>query len=47
MPNISDLRGGVRLELLLTSCRNLLSFKKWKVEVRAEGGTPWVSVAEW
>ena len=31
-----DLRGGMMLELLLTSSRNLLIFKKWKVEVRAD-----------
>ena len=31
-----DLRGGMMLELLLTSSMNLLIFKKWKVEVRAD-----------
>ena len=46
-PNIfCDLSGGVRLELLLTSCRNLLSFKKWNVEVRPEVGIPWLTVGQ-
>ena len=33
------------VELLLTISRNLSSFKKWKVEVRPEEGSPRLNVA--